>query len=294
MSSLPIQAAMGRPVAFFKVRDLLEGVTATSRLVPVTRASRLEVRPTPEMVSTGIPELDEMTGGLPRGGLTEILGPASSGRTSILLAALSSATRRGEVCALVDVSDALDPLSAEAAGMDFGKLLWVRCGERNALPPKPKDPKKPIDPKKNEKGPGRLRGETPLDQALRVTDLLLQGGGFGLVAIDLGDVPVPTARRVPLTSWFRFQRVVEHTPTVLILVTPAPCAQTCAWLSLKLHGSKKPPAAARSGISEMPPPHAELLESIGIEAELLRSRATARKPAGSVTASFFSRTAWAG
>jgi hypothetical protein len=288
MSSLPIQAAMGRPVAFSKVRELLESVAAAPRLVPVTRASRLEVRPTPEMVPTGIPELDEMTGGLPRGGLTEILGPASSGRTSVMLAALSSATRRGEVCALVDVSDALDPLSAEAAGMDFGKLLWVRCSQRNALPPKPKDPQK------KEKGPDRLRRETPVEQALRVTDLLLQSGGFGLVAIDLGDVPIPTARRVPLTSWFRFQRVVEHTPTVLILVTPTPCAQTCAWLSLKLRGPEKPSAAAGSPISEMPPPHAQLLESLGIEAELLRSRAAARKPAGSVTASFFSKTAWAG
>src|SRR5215468_7579840 len=78
----------------------------------ITPASRLEVRPAPEMVSSGIRELDALTGGLPRGCLTEICGPASCGRTSILLAALAHTTQRGEVCALVDANDAFDPTSA--------------------------------------------------------------------------------------------------------------------------------------------------------------------------------------
>ena len=46
--------------------------------------------------------------------------------------------------------------------------------------------------------------------------------------IDLGDVPLKIARRIPLTSWFRFQRAIEHTSTVLFVITQAPCAQTCA------------------------------------------------------------------
>ena len=102
-----------------------------SKILPstVTPASRLEIRPTPEMVSSGIPALDALTGGLPRGCLTEICGPASSGRTTLLLAALAAATRRGEFCAVVDASDALDPHSAAAAGVDLDRLLWVRCGE---------------------------------------------------------------------------------------------------------------------------------------------------------------------
>src|SRR5205814_4351113 len=98
------------------------------RLVAVTRTSRLEVSPAQEMVSIGIHDLDSLTGGLPRGCLTEICGPDSSGRTSVLLAALAAATRREESCALVDASDALDPASAAASGIDFGRLLWVRCG----------------------------------------------------------------------------------------------------------------------------------------------------------------------
>src|SRR5207244_11150209 len=77
----------------------------------------------------------------------------------------------------------------------------------------------------------------PGAQASRVTDVLLQSGGFGMVAVDLGDVPFRIARRIPLTSWFRFRRAVEHTPTVLLAITQAPCAQSCAALSLKLRSS---------------------------------------------------------
>src|SRR5208283_793228 len=80
-----------------------------------------------------IPQLDLLTGGLPRGCLTEICGTASSGRTSVLLFALARATRRGEVCALVDGSDAFDPASASAAGMEMSRLLWVRCGEESLV-----------------------------------------------------------------------------------------------------------------------------------------------------------------
>ncbi len=74
-----------------------------------------------------------LTGGLPRGALSEITGPASSGRTGVMLAALAQATRRREVCALVDASDSFDPASAAAAGVDLERLLWVRCSERSSL-----------------------------------------------------------------------------------------------------------------------------------------------------------------
>src|SRR5208282_86305 len=98
------------------------------KLAALVPASRLEVRPSPEMVSSGIPQLDTLTGGLARSCLTEICGTASSGRTSVLLFALARATQRGEICALVDACDAFDPASAAAAGMEMTRLLWVRCG----------------------------------------------------------------------------------------------------------------------------------------------------------------------
>ncbi len=110
-----------------------------SAILHITPASRLEIRPAPEMVTSGIPALDALTGGLPRGCLTEICGPASSGRTTVLLAALAAATRRGEYCAVIDASDALDPQSLAAAGVDFDHLLWVRCGDDiPAKAPRPK------------------------------------------------------------------------------------------------------------------------------------------------------------
>jgi len=248
------------------------------QLAGVASASRLEVRPTPQMVSSGVREIDALTGGLPRGCLTEICGPASSGRTSVLLASLAAATQRQEVCALVDISDAFNPHSAAAAGVNFAKMLWVRCGHLY----KPDSPQNHRVTEKNKKI------EKPVEQALRVTDLLLQSGGFGLVIIDLGDTPLKMARRIPLTSWFRFQRAVEHTPTVLFVITQVPCAQTCASLLLKVAGKKLSALSCQLSAkdsSETSPTHTQLLDGLQVQGELLRSRLD-RKPAGSVTTAF--------
>ena len=136
-----------------------------------------------------------------------------------------------------------------------------------------------------------VRGPTPevrsLEQALRVTDLLLQSGGFGLVAIDLGDVADAAARRIPLASWFRFQRAVEPTSTVLLVVAQAPCAPTCASLLIRLQAGQRLSAiscqlSAKGGVS---PAHAQLLDGLLVEGELLRSRLQ-RKPAQGITATF--------
>jgi hypothetical protein len=284
-------------------------LSEVSKLAGVTPASRLEVRAAPEMVSSGIGEIDSLTGGWPRGSLSEICGPASSGRTSLLLAALAAATERQEICALVDCSDALNPQCAAAAGVDLNQLLWIRCstaGERHG----------PMDRKNNFV---RFHNKTShraefsaLENVLRVTDLLLQSSGFGLVAIDLGDVPYQVAHRIPLTSWFRFRRTVENTSTVLLVISRKSCAGTCASLLLQLEARGIPALGFRvqhqaSGFrlqasagercpigSDIPeenialgrsPTHAQLLEGLHIKAELLRSRVE-RKPARSVTAAF--------
>jgi hypothetical protein len=282
MSSLLVPVpAMSNPMVF-SPRDnsalAMKRITALPKLASVTPASRLEVRTAPEMVSSGIQEIDALTGGLPRGCLTELYGYASSGRTSVLLSALAAATQRQEVCALVDATDSLNPLSAAAAGMEFSKLLWVRCGM------KPSSLKFPRNKKAD-------KMEDPLDQALRVTDLLLQSGGFGMVAIDLGDVPFSAVRRIPLTSWFRFQRAVENTSTVLFVVAATPCARTCASLLVKVkssvvsHQSSAQHPAAFSPQLSFIPPHAQLLNGLQIKGELLRSRLE-RKPSRSATSIF--------
>lgn len=194
-------------------------------------------RPAPELVRTGISEVDTATGGLPRGCLTEIFGSASSGRTSLLVSILATATGRQEVCALVDAEDSFDPVSAAAAGVRLERLLWIRCGH-NA------------------------------EHALKAADLLIQGGGFGLVAMDLGDTPPRTAQRISLTSWFRLRRAIEHTPTVLVAVAQQSNAKTCASLMLE---------CTRQGVTWSG--GTPLLRS-------LRVRVARRKPAREVAVSF--------
>src|ERR1700691_2973217 len=207
------------------------GTFKDSRLAGVTPASRLELRPAPEMVSSGIAAMDALTGGLPRGCLTEICGPASSGRTALLLAALAAATRRGEFCAVIDASDALDPQSVAAAGVDLERLLWVRCGGDS--------PRRHRDTEKNSlknkiKSQNKNDSEPCLEQVLRAADLLLESGGFGLIALDFGDVPPQAARHIPLTTWFRFRRAIEYTPTILLAIEQRPIAGSCSSLLLQL------------------------------------------------------------
>ena len=248
----------------------------------------------PLTVSTGLALLDAITGGLPRGALSEITGPASSGRTGVMLAALAGTTRREEACALVDASDNFDPASAAAAGVDLGRLLWVRCSERERSSLRKDHQRAAL---------GRL------EQVLKVTDLLLQGGGFGMVVLDLGDISPESARRVPLTSWFRFRRAVESTATVLLVIEREPYAKTCASLVVRLqrkavracdadpitetefHGwkvlSHAEPAIPPTNIVS----HAALLHGMQLSAELVRSW-THRKPMQSVGANFELCAAW--
>jgi hypothetical protein len=277
--------------------------SADPKLTSVTLASRLAVRPAPEMVSSGIAAMDAFTGGLPRGCLTEICGPASSGRTTLLLAALAAATRRGECCAVVDASDALDPQSAAAAGVELDRLLWVRCGEEN--PPR-RHPSAALragfDTEKKNPNNDQIykfdktrasRPEHRLEQLLRATDLLLESGGFGLIALDLGDLPQQAARRIPLATWFRFRRAVEHTTTVLLAIERQSIAGSCSSLLIKL-GASGNRTSEQPMDSQFPAPsHAQLLTELEITAELVRSRQD-RKPVRSAEITFASKTAWAG
>jgi hypothetical protein len=291
----------GHPVFFAKdarVR-ISRQLSAQPKLAGVVPASRLAVRPVAEMVSSGIAEIDALTGGLPRGCLSEIYGPPSSGRTSVLLAALAAATWRGEVCALVDAGDAFDPESATAAGMDFQKLLWVRCGHGSGKPREGYDFSRAEGSfTKTKKGALALEARN-VEQALRAADLLLQSSGFGLVALDFADVPFPVARRIPLTTWFRFRRTVEHTPTVLLIVAQAPCTQTCASLLVRLQVSAVNLRSSGNQFSNLNsqfsaqtnfPAHTQLLQGLQVQGEIQRSRLE-RKPASSVKKAFMTKTA---
>lgn len=203
---------------------------------------RLRDMAPPPTARAGIDALDEVMGGLPRGCLTEIHGPVSSGKTSLLQSALASRTADSEACALVDAQDSFDPGSAESAGVRLGQLLWIRC--RN------------------------------LDQAFRSADLLLHGGGFGLVALDLSDAPARLVRQVPLNVWFRLRRTVENTSTILLVLSRESNAKSCASLVLRM--AKEATSWSlreRQRKSSRIHSPACLLDGWAVDTEVVRSRA---------------------
>ncbi len=175
----------------------------------------------PELLPSGIAQVDELLGGgIPRGGFTEIIGPASSGRTALTLSVIARASHEN-ACAWVDVYDALDPESAAACGVKLSNLLWLRMSEKRTA-------KKVFASRKDAQKPW-----SRLDQALKATDLLLQAGGFCVVVLDMSDVRPQDAVRVPLASWYRFRLAAAQARTALILLAQTGCAKSSASLALR-------------------------------------------------------------
>ena len=169
-----------------------------------------------EVATTGIAEADGLLdGGLPVGAISELAGPECSGRTSLALAFVAQRTAAGQVCAWIDASDSLDPESAAASGVRLRQLLWVRCRDASNQAPKARW-------KSEEKPWSRL------DQALRVTDLLLQAGGFAAIVLDLGSMDQAHGMLIPLASWFRFRQATDRTRCSLVVLGRASFAQSSA------------------------------------------------------------------
>jgi hypothetical protein len=161
-------------------------------------------------LSTGLPALDaELDGGLARGELSEIVGPRSSGRTTLGCGLLAAAVAAGEVAALVDALDRFDPPSAAAAGLALDRLLWVR---------------------------GHAHVEAALDRAVKAFSLVLQAGGFAVAVLDLADVPLPALRRLPFTTWRRLSRIVEGGRTAAVLVAAEHLARSPGGATIALGG----------------------------------------------------------
>lgn len=139
-----------------------------------------------EALPTALPLVDRrLGGGLPRGGLVELDGPVSSGRFSIVLSTLASATGAGESAAFVDLGDHLDPQAAAAMGVDLPRLLWVR--------------------------PRTTR------QALAATEIVL-GAGFPLVVLDLG--LALRGKRPNDAAWIRLARAAATQHAALLVSSP--------------------------------------------------------------------------
>jgi recombination protein RecA len=173
--------------------------TATPGFRPdALRATRLR-----ETLASGLPSLDAIIDGFPRGAISEIIGPESSGRTTLIHSLLAASTSNFEVCAYVDTSDSFDPVSAASAGVSLSQLIWIRCASNPS-------------------------------HALKAADLLLHAGGFGVVILDLCQLTPRDANRIPISYWYRFRLAIENTPTILALIEKQPLAKSCASLMLEM------------------------------------------------------------
>ncbi len=198
--------------------------------------------------ATGLTVLDERVGGgLPRGQLSEIVGPRSSGRTSLLLQAAAAATARGELVAIIDALDMLDVASVEAAGVDVRRLLWVR-GHVVTNP-----------------GLCRDLNSRAMEQAVKALGLVLQAGNFGLVVLDVGEAPRDAVRRLPFTTWLRLQRMVEGSQTMCVLVGEQSMSRSAAGLSITV---KPAPVGGRRFVGR-------LFDGLDFEVHVARARARA-------------------
>src|SRR5262245_14479529 len=223
----------------------LESLLRTRRLdrTLTTALPPLDPRDEAACAPSGVPSLDApLGGGFPRGQLSEVVGPRSSGRTSVMLQTAAAATGRGELVALVDALDMFDVESAAAAGVDLDRLLWIR-GHVVSNP-----------------GLCRDTNQRAIEQAIRALALVLQAGNFGLVAFDAGEAPAGVLKRLPFTTWLRLQRMLEGTHTVCILVGPEPMARSSAGLTLQL-GLAAPKLGTR------------LFKGLNTEARVVRARA---------------------
>jgi hypothetical protein len=192
------------------LRDRKLDRTLTTALAPLERMDPSALMP------MDVAALDAcLRGGLPRGQLSELAGPRSSGGMTLLLRMIAAATARGEIAAFVDTLDRLDVASAAAAGIDLSRLLWIR-GQEIA----------------GRAGPT----ERAIDRALKALNLVLQAGGFSVVAIDLADVPPRALRQIPFTTWLRVQRAIEGSDTACVLLTSEPLARSARGLTISVTG----------------------------------------------------------
>ena len=191
-----------------------------------------------DLAPTGLHTLDEqLGGGLARGHLSEIVGPRSSGRSTVLCRMLAAAADRGEAVALVDACDRFDPGSAAAAGVDLSKLLWVR-----------------------------ERGDAL--RALKAVNLVVQAGGFGLVAFDVADLQAASLRQFPLTTWMRIARVVEGSQTTVVVIAAERLARSPGGVTIALEPPPDVSRAQWSGVAD----RARLLRTIDVHPRVIGGR----------------------
>ena len=240
---------MANPIRRAAVEEALRARRLDSTLTTALPSPQRDLTAAP----TGVGRVDtHLGGGVPRGQLSEIAGARSSGRTTLLLQCLAAATRRGEIAALVDAFDCLDVESAVAAGISLDRLLWIRG---QATPP-------------------TLLVDRVMERAVKALNLVLQAGGFGIVALDIADAPPAALNRIPFTTWLRIQRTIEGRDTSCVLVTPHPLARSAGGLTMSIAGRPAWDARAHTG------PYSRRLAGLDLTVRVMSPR---RRVDGDVT-----------
>ena len=195
-------------------------------------------------IASGIAPLDTLIGGLARGRISEVIGPVSSGKTTVAAAFASTASRRGEVIGWIDVPGAFDPCSLEAAGAEPTRILWVSFAKKA-----PSSHRTFI----NKERERRIE--------LKAAEMLLEAGGFGLVVIDFGPMRYPLSQSASL----RLARAAERSGTaVLALATTRVCG-TFAALTLAM-------SKHRARFNRMSIDAPMLFDGLGLEASVERNK----------------------
>lgn len=204
----------------------------------------------------GIGPLDaHFRGGFPRGEVSEVVGGPTSGRTTLLLQALTAATRRGEFVTLVDTLDRLDVSSAIAAGLDLDRTLWIR-GRVTSHP-----------------GRAHTANARAFTDSLKMLGLVLQAGLSEFVVLDVADAPLRAVRDLPVTTWLRLHRMIEGRRTACVLVSATPVWRSAGGLSVEMAADPSP--------REIPaslPTHARLFEGLTLHARVRRARTLTDAP----------------
>jgi hypothetical protein len=166
-------------------------VLARAQIVDLRKllAERFPAAPVPRStrLQTGLAFFDDaIGGGMPKSAITELITPqASAGSASLIHALLQTAERDRYFVALIDGRDSFDPCSLNNPCLPH--LLWLRC--RKAF------------------------------EAIKAADLLLRDGNFPLVIVDLVLNAPEELRKIPQTSWYRLQRLVESVPTACLVLS---------------------------------------------------------------------------
>jgi RecA DNA recombination protein len=136
---------------------------------------------------TGWAPLDTLLGGgLPKGAITQLLVPnISSGGAIVLHEIIAEMHDASQYVALIDGKDCFEPTAD-----DHPLLLWIRC--HNVL------------------------------QALKATDLILRDGNLSLVILDIKESLDKELRKIPESTWYRFQRIIEENRNALLTITRHP------------------------------------------------------------------------